>query len=175
MTNFDTLVNLIWERTKVRLDPKCWKGKKIGNPKTKMKGGVRVNNCVPAESKKKLTENYFPVRTSFADLPSTAPYGFWIWGNKYVVANYMDDHIKILREIMPSEYQRLGDSSLQSKAYSLGLIRVVKEGPTYHIDYTKGSPTALKLIQDIAEFYGKTVTDPFKQTSRLPTSPDNTL
>ena len=34
---------------KVRLDPKCWKGKKIGNPKTKMKGGVRVNNCVPAE------------------------------------------------------------------------------------------------------------------------------
>jgi hypothetical protein len=35
---------------KVRLDPKCWKGKKIGNPKTKMKGGVRVNNCVPKES-----------------------------------------------------------------------------------------------------------------------------
>lgn len=33
---------------KQRLDPKCWKGKKIGNPKTKMKGGVRVNNCVPA-------------------------------------------------------------------------------------------------------------------------------
>jgi len=35
---------------KVRLDPKCWTGYKIGNPKTKMKGGVRVNNCVPAES-----------------------------------------------------------------------------------------------------------------------------
>ena len=34
---------------KRRLDPKCWKGKKIGNPKTKMKGGVRVNNCVPKE------------------------------------------------------------------------------------------------------------------------------
>ena len=32
---------------KVRLDPKCWKGKKIGSPKTKVKGGVRVNNCVP--------------------------------------------------------------------------------------------------------------------------------
>jgi len=40
---------------KVRLDPKCWKGKKIGNPKTKMKGGVRVNNCVPAEG---VEENY---------------------------------------------------------------------------------------------------------------------
>jgi len=30
---------------KQRLDPKCWKGKhKEG---TKIKGGVRVNNCVP--------------------------------------------------------------------------------------------------------------------------------
>jgi hypothetical protein len=36
--------------TKTRLDPKCWAGKKIGNPKTKVKGGVRVNNCVPAKS-----------------------------------------------------------------------------------------------------------------------------
>jgi hypothetical protein len=40
----------LFNEEKVRLDPKCWKGKKIGNPKTKMKGGVRVNNCVPAES-----------------------------------------------------------------------------------------------------------------------------
>ena len=33
---------------KQRLDPKCWTGyKKQG---TKMKGGVRVNNCVPKES-----------------------------------------------------------------------------------------------------------------------------
>jgi hypothetical protein len=33
------------KKTKQRLDPKCWKGyKKQG---TKMKGGVRVNNCVP--------------------------------------------------------------------------------------------------------------------------------
>ena len=36
----------ITESTKQRLDPKCWTGyKKQG---TKMKGGVRVNNCVPA-------------------------------------------------------------------------------------------------------------------------------
>ena len=43
-------INDIIAEEKVRLDPKCWTGKKIGNPKTKMKGGVRVNNCVPAES-----------------------------------------------------------------------------------------------------------------------------
>lgn len=35
------------DEVKQRLDPKCWKGyKKQG---TKMKGGVRVNNCVPKE------------------------------------------------------------------------------------------------------------------------------
>ena len=38
---------IITESTKQRLDPHCWDNKKIGNPKTKMKGGVRVNNCVP--------------------------------------------------------------------------------------------------------------------------------
>ena len=37
-----------FDEAQQRLDPKCWKGKKIGSPKTKMKGGTRVNNCVPA-------------------------------------------------------------------------------------------------------------------------------
>lgn len=50
MRNFDKLVQFLWENEKVRLDRKCWKGKKIGNPKTKLKGGVRVNNCVPKEA-----------------------------------------------------------------------------------------------------------------------------
>jgi hypothetical protein len=43
---------------KQRLDPKCWKGKhKEG---TKIKGGVRVNNCVPNESvvQEKWTQKY---------------------------------------------------------------------------------------------------------------------
>jgi hypothetical protein len=36
------------DEVKQRLDPKCWKGKhKEG---TKIKGGIRVNNCVPNES-----------------------------------------------------------------------------------------------------------------------------
>lgn len=39
---------------KQRLDPKCWKGKhKEG---TKMKGGIRVNNCVPNESVEESVE-----------------------------------------------------------------------------------------------------------------------
>jgi hypothetical protein len=39
---------IISEEIKTRLDAKCWKGKhKEG---TKVKGGTRVNNCVPNES-----------------------------------------------------------------------------------------------------------------------------
>jgi hypothetical protein len=39
---------IISEEVKTRLDAKCWKGKhKEG---TKVKGGTRVNNCVPNES-----------------------------------------------------------------------------------------------------------------------------
>ena len=39
---------IITETVKQRLDPKCWTGKhKEG---TKIKGGIRVNNCVPNES-----------------------------------------------------------------------------------------------------------------------------
>lgn len=50
--------------TKTRLDPKCWKGKKIGKPKTKVKGGVRVNNCVPKES---LKESITPISRAAAE------------------------------------------------------------------------------------------------------------
>lgn len=42
------ITDIITEAVKQRLDPKCWKGHhKEG---TKIKGGVRVNNCVPNES-----------------------------------------------------------------------------------------------------------------------------
>ncbi len=43
------------EAVRQRLDPKCWTGKhKEG---TKIKGGVRVNNCVPNESKDIIRES----------------------------------------------------------------------------------------------------------------------
>jgi len=42
------------DEEKERLDPKCWKGyKKQG---TKMKGGVRVNNCVPVKESTSIFE-----------------------------------------------------------------------------------------------------------------------
>ena len=50
LDKFDNLCDQLMteaKATKTRKDAKCWPGKKIGNPKTKVKGGVRVNNCVP--------------------------------------------------------------------------------------------------------------------------------
>jgi hypothetical protein len=50
---------------KQRLDPKCWKGKhKEG---TKIKGGVRVNNCVPNESIE-LEEEFTLIESIIEDL-----------------------------------------------------------------------------------------------------------
>jgi hypothetical protein len=49
---------------KIRLDPKCWTGKKIGTPKTKMKGGVRVNNCVPATEDIYMEDEPSPVESA---------------------------------------------------------------------------------------------------------------
>ena len=50
----ETHGNLTLSEIKQRLDPKCWKGKhKEG---TKIKGGIRVNNCVPNESLEESNE-----------------------------------------------------------------------------------------------------------------------
>ena len=59
--------DFIVSEEKVRLDPKCWTGKKIGNPKTKVKGGVRVNNCVPAESAE-LSEEFDLIENIISNL-----------------------------------------------------------------------------------------------------------
>ena len=49
----------ITEAIKQRLDPKCWKGKhKEG---TKIKGGIRVNNCVPNESVELSLDEQFDI------------------------------------------------------------------------------------------------------------------
>ena len=52
---------ILTEAVKQRLDPKCWKGKhKEG---TKIKGGVRVNNCVPNESVNEDNDRVDPIIT----------------------------------------------------------------------------------------------------------------
>lgn len=53
ISKFDEMCNKILSEKKAkktRIDKKCWKGKKIGKPATKVKDGVRVNNCVKEAS-----------------------------------------------------------------------------------------------------------------------------
>jgi len=47
--------------------PACWKGKKIGNPKTKMKGGKRVNNCVPEGTEEELVQGFEEMMGQFKE------------------------------------------------------------------------------------------------------------
>ena len=47
--------------------PACWKGKKIGKPKTKMKGGKRVNNCVPEGTEEELEQGFEEMMGQFAE------------------------------------------------------------------------------------------------------------
>jgi hypothetical protein len=53
------ITEIIFEKEQRRIDQKCWDGYKIGKPKTKVKGGVRVNNCVPANEEITLHGNEF--------------------------------------------------------------------------------------------------------------------
>jgi hypothetical protein len=73
--------DIIIAEEKVRLDPKCWTGKKIGNPKTKVKGGVRVNNCVPAES---VEESVFAPKGPRGFNPETANFIITMDGRPYM-------------------------------------------------------------------------------------------
>ena len=66
-------LNDLFNEEKVRLDPKCWTGKKIGNPKTKVKGSVRVNNCVPAESVAEAQTDYQKRRQRERDVDAGKP------------------------------------------------------------------------------------------------------
>ena len=71
-------LNDLFNEEKVRLDPHCWHNKKIGNPKTKMKGGVRVNNCVPKESVEESTGQPLSVQqlAAISDAALDAAYGY---------------------------------------------------------------------------------------------------
>jgi hypothetical protein len=63
---------------KQRLDAKCWKGKhKEG---TKIKGGVRVNNCVPNESHDAYSQRLqATLESALAEkIPANAPVDVWV-------------------------------------------------------------------------------------------------
>ena len=64
----------VTEAVRQRLDPKCWKGKhKEG---TKVKGGVRVNNCVPNESVNEGQQLSVQQLAQISDAALDAAYGY---------------------------------------------------------------------------------------------------
>lgn len=165
MRNFDILANLLWEGLKNPKDNPCWKGyKPVG---TKKKNGRTVPNCVPKESKKKLTENY-KISSSFTELPDSPPHGFWVTKNgEFIVVPAIHGHDEALKTLFPDIVQGeiLGSSNLQMKAIKAGMLRMAKLGGsgiyglTYHPLYT--NPSVKKTAKDIATFYNMGIKDDF--------------
>lgn len=164
MRNFDTLAKLLWEGLKNPKDNPCWKGyKPVG---TKKKNGKTVPNCVPKESKKKLTENY-KISNSFTELPDSPPHGFWVTKDgKFIVVPYMWGHDEAIKALYPEIGKGVEGSNLQLKALKAGLLRMAKLGSsgtyglTYHPLYTGAA--AKKTARDIASFYNMGVQDDFE-------------
>lgn len=76
------------------------------------------------------------------------------------------------------EHARLGDMSLITKAYNLGLVRMAKEDRLYYLTHTRGNKTSLNTAKDIAKFYNKDVYDdmnPPDTGNKLKSSPDDAL
>ena len=176
MRNFDKLAQFLWEKEKVRLDRKCWKGKKIGNPKTKLKGGVRVNNCVPKESVAGQPNSRYKILSSFAELPDTPPHGFWVSNdNKFAVVPAREQHILVL--------EKLFRIYRESEATERGFVKISKSySDTYEISYSprKASSSTINLAKDIAKFYNMTVTGDHRthfsnSIASLPNPVDTTL
>lgn len=169
MRKFDILANILWEGAKVRLDPRCWKNKKLGNPKTKMKGGVRVNNCVPKESKQINENSQYQLLSGAANLPPYAPRGFWIKGGKYIVVNDMHGHDQAIEQVFPELVAQVrgipGRPSLHSYCIKKGFIHVGRDGSSYELTYNPlyASKSDIKLAKDIGHHYQKDVIDHFER------------
>ena len=153
--NFKEYYNLQEKKEKRRLDPKCWKGyRKSG---TKMKGGVRVNNCV------KINENY--KFSTYSELPPSPPYGFWITrGGRYIVVDRMFGHDEALKTLFPDLIKdKQGIAALES-AMKYGMMRVVKMGSNYGLTYHPMyvGKDAKKTAKDIAINYNMGIVDDFE-------------
>jgi hypothetical protein len=162
--NFDILANLLWEGLKNPKDNPCWKGyKPVG---TKKKNGRTVPNCVPKESKKKLTESFaYKLSSSFTDLPDSPPHGFWVTKDgKFIVVPYMWGHDEAINTLYPQVAAGSMGSRLQMNALKAGLVRMAKIGNTYGLTYhpTYSGKTATKTARDIASFYNMGVQDDFE-------------
>jgi len=131
---------LVIEAVKQRLDPKCWKGKhKEG---TKIKGGVRVNNCVPnesiEESKVKPSAKYLKLADALEDyankhIPKSQPgFGDFMYHAELIRKGHQDVHKQDLNTVQQKYRKTMGDMIKQH----LDETRI-SEGLTYNDPVSK--------------------------------------
>jgi len=112
-------LNDLFTEEKVRLDPHCWHNKKIGNPKTKVKGGTRVNNCVPKESVAEGADanaiwnqyGQYSVQDLAQEFPNLSPkdaqtivnYAEYGWTNVPNRQEYRDEVVKRVQQAMGNQ------------------------------------------------------------------------
>lgn len=119
--------------------------------------------------------NLFLEATSFLDLPDRPPYGFWIspTGEFFPVRfeRHYEEALKIMsrNRKLRQEYEDDRHPDMYNFLSSRKYLRVVMEGDTYYADIFSydlvnsvivpfiPTNTSVKLLKDIAEFYGKKV------------------
>ena len=171
MRKFESLLSVINENLNeaVRLDPKCWKGKKIGTPKTKMKDGVRVNNCVPKEAKELNEADQYKLLRGFENLPKEAPRGFWVKNGNYVIVNDMFGHDQAIERVFPElviqARKAANRPSVHAYCLKQGFIHIGSTGPEYELTYNPlyASKSDIRLAKDIGLHYQKGVIDHFER------------
>jgi hypothetical protein len=154
--------DIITEAVRQRLDPKCWKGKhKEG---TKIKGGVRVNNCVPNEGVAEgLEQDYLSQIPNLIWKPVSR--GVWNTIQEEGLDEEQDalnhtDWVMASLSIDPTDAQALqafdNDAIEDFNRFDIHL-KSRYPGLTDLIDYDRGTVTIVKPIskQGVAEELGE--------------------
>ncbi len=108
---------ILTEAVRQRLDPKCWKGKhKEG---TKIKGGIRVNNCVPNQGVaeglgKQIHGTFQGMGDSFGDAHLAKGISYFLQGRHQEGEN-------MLRSKIPEKAQNIVFSKLKTLQAQSGL------------------------------------------------------
>lgn len=106
------------------------------------------------------------VLTNFSQLPSSAPYGFWVTpSGGFIIINQIGDHDRMFSRLYPDLAQGKMGGQLQDLATSKGFVRMARMGPgTYGLVYSfkNRSRSAVKTANDIASFYNMKTMDDFE-------------
>ena len=105
--------------TSQRLDPKCWKGYR--NQGTKVKDGVRVNNCVKVDEEKHLSPSGVVTNMDPKDDDYEINYGKKGLAGKFIEETYHgNEFYEAYGELWFNEDEQLDEAEYQGRKVSLG-------------------------------------------------------